>query len=452
VPNHALIVLGLLYGDDDFQKSLMIVNTAGFDTDCNSGNAGAILGVKNGLAGIDASPYDWRGPVADRLYLPTADGGRAITDAVRESYEIVNMGRALSGEGPLAPKAGARFHFSLPGAVQGFTAGDPGVTIENVASGVDRDERALAVHWSADHGGQPVTITTATFTPPEAIDMLFYPLLASPTLYPGQQVTARVLAAAHNADPVAISIIIRSYGEKDAIETLTGPATLLAPGQDGVLAWRVPDLGGAPIFAVGISAAPPVGQPGSLYLDCLTWDGAPDVTLGRPERAGTMWRRAWVDGADRLESRPGAPYRISQDYGTGVLSQGTADWQDYRVSADISIVLARNGGIAARVTGLRRWYGLLLCDDGMARLVKYQDTMRVLAVSPFRLELDRTYRLALTVRERELIGEIDGERLIEAVDEDRSLLDGGAALVVTEGTLSAGPVRIEPMPCIAPEE
>jgi hypothetical protein len=26
VPNHALIILGLLYGDDDFQKSLMITN------------------------------------------------------------------------------------------------------------------------------------------------------------------------------------------------------------------------------------------------------------------------------------------------------------------------------------------------------------------------------------------------------------------------------------------
>src|SRR5262245_41942469 len=43
VPNHALIILALLYGEDDFRKSLMIVNTAGFDTDCNSGNAGAIL-------------------------------------------------------------------------------------------------------------------------------------------------------------------------------------------------------------------------------------------------------------------------------------------------------------------------------------------------------------------------------------------------------------------------
>jgi ADP-ribosylglycohydrolase len=51
VPNHGLIIHALLYGDDDFQKSLMIVNTSGWDTDCNSGNLGCLLGIKNGLAG-----------------------------------------------------------------------------------------------------------------------------------------------------------------------------------------------------------------------------------------------------------------------------------------------------------------------------------------------------------------------------------------------------------------
>ena len=119
VPNHALIILALLYGDSDFQKSLMIVNTCGWDTDCNSGNVGCLLGIKEGLAGIDAGP-DWRGPVADRLYLPTADGGRSITDAAGEAYRIANIGRALVGQPALAPKAGARFHFELPGSVQGF--------------------------------------------------------------------------------------------------------------------------------------------------------------------------------------------------------------------------------------------------------------------------------------------------------------------------------------------
>jgi hypothetical protein len=54
IPNHGLIVFSLLYGNDDFQKSLMIVNTSGWDTDCNSGNVGCLLGIENGLATINA--------------------------------------------------------------------------------------------------------------------------------------------------------------------------------------------------------------------------------------------------------------------------------------------------------------------------------------------------------------------------------------------------------------
>src|SRR6185436_17660540 len=80
VPNHGLIIHCLLHGGGDFQKSLTIVNTCGWDTDCNSGNVGCLLGIRSGLAGLDGG-LDWRGPVADRMFLPTADGGRAITDA-----------------------------------------------------------------------------------------------------------------------------------------------------------------------------------------------------------------------------------------------------------------------------------------------------------------------------------------------------------------------------------
>ena len=74
VPNHALIILALLYCDDTFSKAMTIVNTAGWDTDCNSGNVGCLMGIKNGLAGLEDGP-DWRGPVADRIYMPTAEAG-----------------------------------------------------------------------------------------------------------------------------------------------------------------------------------------------------------------------------------------------------------------------------------------------------------------------------------------------------------------------------------------
>ena len=35
---------------------MTIVCTSGWDTDCNAGNVGCLLGIKNGLGGIEAGP------------------------------------------------------------------------------------------------------------------------------------------------------------------------------------------------------------------------------------------------------------------------------------------------------------------------------------------------------------------------------------------------------------
>lgn len=111
VPNHAPIILALLHGDVDFQKTLMNVSTCGWDTDCNSGNVACPLGIRGGLAAIDFGP-NWRGPIADRMYLPTEDGGRCITDAVAETFRIANFAGV-----PLNSLSAPRFNFEMPGSV-----------------------------------------------------------------------------------------------------------------------------------------------------------------------------------------------------------------------------------------------------------------------------------------------------------------------------------------------
>jgi hypothetical protein len=233
-----------LYGDDDFQKTLMIVNTCGWDTDCNSGNVGCLMGIKNGLAGIEAGP-DYRGPVADRLYLPAADGGRAITDAVIETYHVVNVGRALAGAEPLAPKNGARYHFELPGAVQGFqpeadSEAKGRVRVDNVAGHSQRGTRSLAIRYRDVAPGQAARVATATFVPPEAIDMPGYSLMASPTLYPGQTVRARVVPDAGNETPVTVRLYLRAYGADDALVRMSssGASLILAVRPLPKSGWR----------------------------------------------------------------------------------------------------------------------------------------------------------------------------------------------------------------------
>ena len=448
VTNQALIMLGLLYGDDDFQKSLMVVNTAGLDTDCNSGNLGCLLGIKNGLAGMGSGP-DWRGPVADRLYIQSADGGRGVSDAVSEAYHIVNVGRALDGKGPLTPKGGARFHFELPGAVQGFQPEDSveskhTVTLENVVGHSQRGERSLALHYRRLASGQVARVATATFIPPEAIPIRGYPAIASPTLYPGQTVEVGLEADGEDRQRVACRLYVRTYGPDDELLRTYGPQVDLEPGEVRKLTWQMPGTSGAPIAEIGLEIQGEHGASGTVYLDYLTWDGAPTVALRRPDHGGTLWRRAWVQGVDRLFSRTNEPYRLVQNSGTGLLMQGTREWRDYRASAAITFHMVSSAGIGIRAQGMRRYYALLLHRDGQARLVKAFHDYTVLAETAFPWEFGQRYELAVQVAGTRLQGWVEGELLFDIEDQGRPLAGGGVALVCEEGSITTDVVTVQP--------
>lgn len=435
VPNHALIILSLLYGEDDFQKTLMIVNTCGWDTDCNSGNAGCIMGIKNGLAGIDAGP-DYRGPVADRMFVAAADGGRVISDAVIETYHIVNMARALHGLSPLAPKDGARFNFSLPGSVQGFHA-DNG-QVANVIGHSIIGDRSLALQSNGY-----ARFGTSTFIPPDAIDMPGYGLMASPTLYPGQRVRTRLTAEKTTTS----NLFLGYYDANDRFEVLKGPEYILPGGKSCEVEWTIPDLPGKPIVEIGLE----VVEAGTVYLDYLTWEGTPQAVFTRPSGSvlpwpgPKIWRKSWVNGVDQWECRWKESFRIIQNEGRGLISTGTREWTDYQVWAEITPVMIKKGGIAVRVQGMKRFYALLLCDDQKIRLVKALDGDRVLAEADFSWDVYEPYLLKLEVKGQLIQGWVGDQKFLEAIDSDQPLTGGGIALIVEEGHLMVDEIEVAPI-------
>lgn len=436
VPNFGVIVLALLWGGGDWDKSMTIVNTAGWDTDCNSGNLGCLLGIRNGLSTFTGQ--DWRGPIADRMFLPTADGGRAVTDVATESLRLANLGRALAGLVPVSPKDGARFHFDLPGSVQGFTVTDPasGGTVENVESEMSPGTRVLRIA-AAKHG--ELTATTPTFIPPEARDMPQYELLASPALSPGQRVRAKMRAAFTNTDPVRVQLLLHRYSTGDVPVEVRGPGWILSPGEQVALDWLVPGMGGHPIFAVGLSIDSP--DDGCVVeLDSLGWDGSPNAVLGRPADGGTMWRRAWIDAVDEFGPQWPESFRFVQNEGRGLLLHGCREWADLVVTADLTPHLASAIGVAARVQGLRRYYALLVCADNTARLIRVLDGEVELARVPFDWGLHRTYQVTLEVTGTDLRGSVDGRQLFAVTD--AALDGGGIGLVVADGRAACETVSI----------
>ena len=443
MPNIALIVLALLYGEGDFDRSMTIINTSGFDTDCNAGNLGCLLGIRGGLAALEGQT-DWRGPVKDRLYLSTADSGRTISDAVQESVRVVDAARQMRGLEPLELGGGARFHFELPGSVQGFLAEDGSpLILENTLGHSAQGQRSLRL----EYGAGTARAFTATFSPLEALRMdgkTPYDILASPTLYPGQKVTATLEADALNPQGVRVRLYLRHFDSQDALSRIYGPELTLKPGNVETLAWTVPDLGGQPCAEIGLELDS--GAPGQVYLDTLGWSGTPTLKLARPQGGGTLWRRAWVNGVDDLESVDRWPdaYTLIQNAGTGLMIQGAREWRDYRARATVSPHLCISGGLAVRVQGMRRYYALLLREGGKLELVKALEGHKILAEMNFEWNFDAEYTLELEVHGTHLRAYVDGVLLLEAEDRDRPLEGGAVALLVEEGMLTCNAVEVIP--------
>jgi ADP-ribosylglycohydrolase len=447
VPNHAIMIMAALYAPDDFARAQTIVCTSGWDTDCNAGNVGCLIGAMLGLTGIDAGP-DWRGPVADRMLLSSADGGGAINDAVRITYRLVDLGRRLAGAPPIAPpKEGAQFHFSLPGSVQGFR----GESSDGVALRVSNEPfeagRALSIRYEG-LGAEPTAVLTPTFTPPDVVRMRTYELMATPLLYSGQMVRARVIAEASNASAVEVALRALVYDRHDALSAVDGDAVSLSPGAETILSWRIPDTGGQPIQSIGIALRSRTDATGgAVRLDHLRWDGAPNLRLRRPDETSDFWRRSWVNGVSFLSKNFPQAFRISQDRDEGLLIHGTRQWTDYRVAATVTVNLAAYAGVGVRVQGLRRYYAALLVRPGVLRIVKaFDGAVTTLAETPFAWDFETPYPFVVEAAGSELRASIGAVGLVATDDE---LANGGVALVISGGALSCDEVRVTPVDAVA---
>lgn len=93
--NVAYAMLGILYGEGDFKKSMLLAVNCGDDTDCTAATVGSIFGIMHGTKGI---PQDWATHVGDRIVtccinLGTAweviDSCKQLTDRVTKLAPVV---------------------------------------------------------------------------------------------------------------------------------------------------------------------------------------------------------------------------------------------------------------------------------------------------------------------------------------------------------------------------
>jgi len=332
MPNHGMVLASILAGGDDFARSIMIATSAGWDTDCNAANVGCFNGIRLGLEGINAGP-DLRTPIADRIYVVTSDGGAGVTDAVLESRKIIKAAQLLQGsEANVETK---RFAFEFPGALQGFCA-CPAFPHENCDMRLSSHGKGLEIALSHLASGQRARISTPTFLDPT--EHCNRETVASPTLYEGQTVCARIDTDAET-NPM-VRLYIRYTDAWDKQHTVYGEQMQLQCGENR-LSWTIPSVEGMPICRVGLEFSSEHRFDGTVTLRWMDWKDAPV----RFEQKGVLmktiwdtkpfWASAFVSGAQNFTPNLRHTYCIANNDGSALATIGTRDFRDYAVTADV---------------------------------------------------------------------------------------------------------------------
>jgi len=443
--NHAAILMALLLGGDDWQRASMIITSAGWDTDSNAGNLGCLNGIRLGLKGIDAGS-DFRGPVADRMYVVSADGGECLSDAVRETRRIVRTAAAVRQvELDVASK---RFEFEMPGSVQGFRP-HPDLGVGQACTGVRNDGDGLTIAYRSLGAGTEATVCVDTWVEPARRGVAgtsYFEVVGSPSLCPTQHIAAKVRA---DADAPDLAFFVESYGDDGVVRQTVGEPFRLGAG-DNLLEWTVPNTDGRPVFRLGIRLTSPSRTDGAVTLVDLDWTGAPDdFWLGRsyeltpeltPWTTDTTWLRSFVSSATNLAPDYTTTMCVSHSGRHGLVTTGTRDWDDYAVSSTITFNQNDGAGLVARSRGHRRYYAALLRGSEL-QIVRVRDTEEVvLASTSVAHETDDRHHVELRVSGTRLSVLFDGEELISANDNVHA--SGGAGFVMNEGAMLTDGFRV----------
>lgn len=103
--NGAYVVMGLLYGDGDWYKTMNYATRCGQDADCNPANAAGILGT---LIGAHAIPAQYAGPVHNTYWNKTLAGlpDSYEVDVLSENTAQVGLKILLANGGEIVTRSG----------------------------------------------------------------------------------------------------------------------------------------------------------------------------------------------------------------------------------------------------------------------------------------------------------------------------------------------------------
>lgn len=418
IPNAGVCILSMLYGRD-FNRSVEIATMCGWDTDCNAGNTGTIMGVACGIEGIAAH---YREPVNDSVVLSGISGYLNILDIPTFTKEIARLGYKLDGT-PLPEYLDYNFKFGeiffdfeLPGSTHNLRLSNKvGCSLRHST------ERAFSGTGSAeilfDHvaRGQKCKIYYKPFYRREDFDDERYMPVFSPTAYPGQTVSMMVYADRYKGESIIINPYVRNtYNKKDVF---LGGIVIKEEGWNRV-SFTIPQLDGAMVDEIGLlfeANSPEKNNDfGCLYIDDFSIRGKAAYTIDISKQSkefASVTPFSHNHGAWEIENSVMEAMCLEH----AEAMTGNYYMTDVKVTGRITPHTGKSHLVSARVQGALRGYYGGFCDGGIA-IWRNNSGLKKLVSCNFEWSYDKKYSVVLTARGRQLTLAIDGIDLLEVED------------------------------------
>lgn len=428
ISNAGIIVLALLYGKGDgstslttrFSRAIQIATNAGWDTDCNAGNVGAIMGVAVGLDGIESH---WRDAMNDVLVGASVIGARNLMNIPACTDLIASLGEKIANV-EASPKP--RYHFDYRGSTHGFIA--QAQLGEVFLRGANDGALQIYLRGLKKKGDARVFVKTSYRA--NELSANYYGASFSPQIYPGQTIAARVFIPADAPDGLIASLFVWDDNARVAHQQ---PGAMLRVGQWQTITFTLPSLDNALLSQVGI-AFRNMGEAwtGHVLLDKLDWSGISnyscDFSRERNEY-GAISGWTFLRGFWRID------HGAFHGSGAGVSEAYTGDiaWRDYAFTANVVPVVGDQHNVLARVQGARRSYAFGLAPNHRVALYKNERGYQLISAVPFEWEHGRRYTIQIDVRGAQVVASINECELLRWTDSANPYLHGQVGVANVSG-------------------
>lgn len=424
IPNAGICVLSLLYGKGNFNRTVEIATMCGWDTDCNAGSVGTIMGVACGISGIGTH---YKTPINDSVVLSGISGYLNILDIPSYAKELCLLGYKLAEEKiPENLKTAfvegeIYFDFELSGCTHNMRVSDPFYcSIKNTTDKACKGSGALEVLFDSMERGKSCKIFYKPFYRRADFSDERYSPVFSPTAYSGQTVSMMVYAERWNGESICLSAYVRNtYTKEDVI--IMG-VVIKDEGWKNI-SFIIPDLKGAVLDEVGIileGNSPSKNKDlGRLFIDEFKIFGKSSYSIDiskQKKEFGSITPFSHNQGAWTIEEN----YMESITIDHAEAMTGNYFMKDVCIKG---IIIPENGDshlVSARVQGaLRGYYAGFDKKDRVSILLNNKSISRI-ASTEFKWEYGKEYVLELKAQGNEIELSIDNVKILKAVDETLS--------------------------------